>query len=433
MSDVEAVLAQIADRRPVIIDLSLDRIRAALSRLGDPQRKLPPVFHVAGTNGKGSTVAFLRAILEAAGNKVHVYTSPHLVRFNERIIVAGKEISDAALIDALQRTDAAMGDDMLTYFETTTCAAFLAFAETPADYAVIEVGLGGRLDATNVMEPPLAAIVTPVDLDHQSFLGDTLGEIAGEKAGIFRRGAPAVISQQSPEVMAVLQHHAQRAGARIHAWGEQWNAYSEHGRLIYQDDSGLCDLDLPRLIGAHQIDNAGTAVAAIRAAGLDLPDAVMSSGIANARWPARMQRLTAGPLIDIARILLGDDPEIWLDGGHNPHAGRAIAGVMADLEAGMQKPLVMISGMQANKDAAGYFAPFAGLAREVFCVAADHSGVLAPEEVAKAASAAGLKARACSSLEDAMRRACADKQNEPPRLLISGSLYLAGEVLRENS
>ncbi len=432
MSEVETVLAQIANRRPVIIDLSLDRIRAALARLGDPQKKSPPFFHVAGTNGKGSTVAFLRAILEAEGKSVHVYTSPHLVRFNERIVVAGKEIGDAALIDVLQRTDLAMGDDMLTYFETTTCAAFLAFAETPADFAVIEVGLGGRLDATNVMGTPLAAIVTPVDLDHQTFLGDTISAVAGEKAGIFRRGAPAVIAQQSPEAMAVLQRHAQKAGARIHAWGEQWNVFSEHGRLIYQDEEGLCDLDLPRLAGAHQIDNAGTAIAAIRASGLPISDAAMSNGLANAHWPARLQRLTKGPLIDITRAELRGDPEVWLDGGHNPHAGRAIARVMADMESRYAKPLVMISGMQANKDAVGYFTPFAGLAREIFCVAAAHDGVLAPEEVAAAARKSGLQAQACTSLAEAMKKACMGKQNEPPRLLISGSLYLAGDVLRYN-
>ena len=433
MSEVEATLAQIASRRPVIIDLSLDRMRAALSRLGDPQKRLPPIFHVAGTNGKGSTVAFLRAILEAAGHTVHVYTSPHLVRFNERIVVAGKEISDASLIDALTRTDKAMGDDMLTYFETTTCAAFLAFAETPADYAIIEVGLGGRLDATNVMEPPLSAIVTPVDLDHQSFLGDTLGEIAGEKAGIFRRGAPAVLSRQSADVMAALQDHAQKTRAPIYAFGEQWNVYSEHGRLIYQDDDGLCDLSLPRLPGAHQIDNAGTAIAAIRAAGINIDDAIISKGLMSAQWPARMQRLTKGPLVELAHKRLEQAPEIWLDGGHNPHAGRAIASVMADFEARSARPLVMISGMQANKDAIGYFAPFAGLARAVYCVAADHDGVMTPEEVANAASAAGLDAKPCASLNEAMGLASANKTNEPPRFLISGSLYLAGQVLRDHS
>lgn len=432
MSDVETVLAEIAKRRPIVIDLSLDRIRRALARLGDPQKTLPPFFHVAGTNGKGSTVAFLRAILEAAGHSVHVYTSPHLVRFNERIVVAGKEISDAALIAALRRVDRAMGEDMLTYFETTTVAAYLAFADTPADYAVIEVGLGGRLDATNVMETPLAAVVTPVDLDHQAFLGDTILEVAAEKAGIFRRGAPAVISRQSPDAMAALQAHARKTGARIHAFGEQWNAHSEHGRLIYQDDDGLCDLDPPRLQGAHQIDNAGTAVAAIRAAKLSLDNATMSKGLGAATWPARMQRLTRGPLVDIARAATGAEPEIWLDGGHNPHAGRAISSLMADLEARSPRPLVMISGMQANKDAAGYFAPFKGLARKVFCVAANHDGVLAPEQAAAAARAGGLDAEPCASLEEAMRKACAEMKNEPPRLLISGSLYLSGDVLAEN-
>lgn len=432
MSDVETVLAEIANRRPVVIDLSLDRIKRALTRLDEPQKKLPPFFHVAGTNGKGSTVAFLRAILEAAGHSVHVYTSPHLVRFNERIVVAGKEISDAALIDALRRVDNAMGEDMLTYFETTTVAAYLAFAGTPADFAVIEVGLGGRLDATNVMETPLAAVVTPVDLDHQAFLGNTILEVAGEKAGIFRRGAPAVISRQTPDAMAALQSHAMKTGAAIHAYGEQWNVHSEHGRLIYQDDDGLCDLDPPRLPGAHQIENAGTAVAAIRAAGLKFDDATISKGLGAATWPARMQRLTKGPLIELARSMLGQEPEIWLDGGHNPHAGRAISALMADLEARSPKPLVMISGMQANKDAAGYFAPFAGLARKVFCVAADHDGVLAPDQVAAAARAGGLDAQACASLEDAMTRACAEIKTEPPRILISGSLYLSGEVLAEN-
>lgn len=432
MSDIESVLARIANRRPVIIDLSLDRIRAALSRLGHPQRKLPPIFHVAGTNGKGSTVAFIRAILEAAGHSVHVYTSPHLVRFNERIVAAGKEIDDAVLIDALERTDAAMGDDMLTYFETTTCAALLAFSETPADYAVIEVGLGGRLDATNVFDEVAAAVVTPVDLDHQQFLGDKLAGVAAEKAGIFRRGAPAVISPQSPEAMAALQDCARKTGADIFAFGEQWNVWSEHGRLIYQDNDGLCDLDPPRLPGAHQIENAGTAVAAIRAAGLKLDDNILSKGLSAAQWRARLQRLTAGPLIEAAREAFGEDIEIWLDGGHNPHAGRAVARAMADLEARHSKPLVMISGMQANKDAIGYFAPFHGLATRVYCVAARHDGVMTPANVAKAAQSAGLDAKECSSVEEAVRRAAAESK-EPPRLLISGSLYLAGEVLRDNS
>ncbi|WDI32583.1 bifunctional folylpolyglutamate synthase/dihydrofolate synthase [Hyphococcus flavus] len=432
MSDIESVLARIANRRPVIIDLSLDRIRTALSRLGNPQRTMPPVFHVAGTNGKGSTVAFIRSILESAGNSVHVYTSPHLVRFNERIAVAGKDISNATLIDALERTDAAMGDNMLTYFETTTCAALLAFAESTADYAVIEVGLGGRLDATNVFDEIAAAVVTPVDLDHQQFLGDKLSGIAVEKAGIFKRGAPAVISPQSPEAMAALQECARNAGADTFASGEHWNVWSEHGRLIYQDETGLCDLKLPRLPGAHQIENAGAAIAAIRAAGLTFDDATISKGIELTHWPARLQRLTAGPLIDLAYEQLGESPEIWLDGGHNPHAGRAVARAMADMEARHSKPLVMVSGMQANKDAAGYFAPFNGIARKAYCVAADHEGVMRASEVRNAATNAGLNAESFDSIETAFTKACAES-NEPPRFLISGSLYLAGEILHDNS
>lgn len=434
MADVEAVLAKVASRRPRLIDLSLDRVFAALDRLGNPQHRLPPVFHVAGTNGKGSTVAYLKSVLEAAGKSVHVYTSPHLVRFNERVILAGKEISDAALVDALERCDAAVGEQKLTYFETTTCAALIACAETPADFMIMEVGLGGRLDATNVLEKPLAALVTPVDLDHQQFLGTSISSVAAEKAGVFRRGAPAVIGAQTPDAMAVLQAQAREIGADIFAHGEQWNVYSEHGRVIYQDDDGLCDIDPPRLAGAHQIENAGLAIAAIRAAGLSVENAQISQGVSTAFSPARMQRLTKGPLVELARSLLGAEPEIWLDGGHNPHAGRAVARLMADLEERSPKPLVMISGMQANKDAVGYFAPFAGLASRVCAVAADYDGVLTPDEVARAVRQAGLQVQSCSSLETAMRIACAQqKSNEPPRLLISGSLYLAGEVLKENA
>ncbi len=432
MSAVEAVLDRVAQRRPRVIELSLDRVHAALRRLGDPHKALPPVFHVAGTNGKGSTVAYIKAILEAAGEKVHAYTSPHLVCFNERIVLAGAEISDKTLIDAIERCDRAIGEDKLTYFETTTCAAFLAFAETQADYLVLEVGLGGRLDATNVIDKPLAAIVSPVALDHQQFLGDRLALVAAEKAGIFRKDAPAVIGPQDPEAMGVIEAHAQAAAARTFTYGQQWHCYAEHGRLIYQDDDGLSDLDPPGLVGAHQIDNAGLAVAAVKAAGLGLPDAVISKGLARASWPARMQRLTHGPLIDIARKLLGEAPEIWLDGGHNPHAGRAIARVMADMEERTSKPLVMIAGMQANKDAVGYFTPFAGLVSEFFAVAANHSGVAPAQEVEAKAREAGLNARVCKSVEEAMRRAVREKEANPPRILIGGSLYLAGEILKEN-
>ncbi len=432
MSDVEAVLARLADRRPRIIDLSLDRMATALARLGDPQKQMPPVFHVAGTNGKGSTIAFLRAMLEAAGRSVHVYTSPHLVRFNERIVVAGAEISDTALIDLLKHCENLIGDTQLTYFEATTCAALLAFAETPADYAIIEVGLGGRLDATNVFDRPLATIATAVDLDHQEFLGKTLSAVAAEKAGIFRKGVPAVIAPQSPDAMAVLETRACEAGALVYAFGMQWNAYTEHGRMIYQDDNGLSDLDLPRLAGAHQIENAGTAIAAIKAAGLVLDDAVLSEGLTSARWPARLQRLTHGALIELAHSLLGEAPEIWLDGGHNPHASRAVARAMSDMEERNPRPLIMIAGMQANKDAVGFFAPLVGIVSKVFTVAAKQGSVASPQAVEEAARSAGQDAQACVSLEQAMRLACTHNKNEPPRILIGGSLYLAGEILASN-
>ncbi len=433
MSDIQAALDRIAARRPRIIDLSLDRVFRALDALGAPHSATPPVFHVAGTNGKGSTVAFLRAILEAAGKSVHVYTSPHLVRFNERILLAGEEIGDAALITALERVDEVVGDDKLTYFETITCAAFVAFAETPADFLLLEVGLGGRLDATNVLKRPLVTVAAPVDFDHQKFLGDTLALIAAEKAGVFRAGVPAVIGRQDPEALQVLIAHAEEIGAVAYAMGRDWDVYAERGRLIFQDEDGLLDLDPPRMAGAHQMENAGLAVAALRAAGLTIDSDNLSAGIAAARWPGRLQRLTRGPLVDSAALLMGEAPEIWLDGGHNPHAARALARAMADMEARRPRPLVLIAGMQANKDAAGFFDAFNGLARCVLTVAASDTAAASAADTAAAAEAAGLRARPCESIDKAVRAACADMEGEPPRLLICGSLYLAGEVLKENA
>ncbi|MEO1252307.1 MAG: folylpolyglutamate synthase/dihydrofolate synthase family protein [Pseudomonadota bacterium] len=432
MTSIEAALDRIAARRPRVIDLSLDRVHAALERLGDPHRKLPPVFHVAGTNGKGSTVAFLRACLEAAGHRVHVYTSPHLVRYNERVVLAGEEISDAAFIDALRAVEDAVGDEKLTFFETLTCAAYLAFAETPADFAVIEVGLGGRLDATNVLDRPLAAVVSPVDFDHQKFLGDTLREIASEKAGVFRAGAPAVIGRQDPEAMATLMDRAGNVGAEIYAMGRDWDAYPERGRLTFQDQAGLMDLDAPKLPGRHQIDNAALGVAAIRAAGLPLTAEELSAGLVRANWPARLQRLSHGPLIDRALALSGGEVEMWLDGGHNPHAARAVAQVMADLEARHPRPLALIAGLQANKDMKGYFTPFAGLARGCYAVAAHQDGAAPASDVAEAAAAAGISAKPFETIDAALEAALSEKKNEPPRVLIGGSLYLAGEILKEN-
>jgi dihydrofolate synthase/folylpolyglutamate synthase len=432
VADPGAVLKNLAERRPALIDLGLDRMRAALMRLGDPQLRMPPVFHVAGTNGKGSTVAYLRSILEAQGKTVHIYTSPHLVRFNERIVVAGEEIGDERLIEVLSRCDNEVGSKALTFFEATTCAAFLAFAETPADYLVLEVGLGGRLDATNVLVNPLAAIVAPVALDHQHFLGGDLASIANEKAGIFRQNTPAVIGVQPPEAMQALESRAKEAGARLFAYGSFWNAYSEHGRLIYQDENGLCDLDPPRLTGAHQIMNAGLAVAALRAAGLKVPDNIISKGLVGAKWPARLQLLRRGPIMDLARARYGAGAEVWLDGGHNPHAARAVAAAIADIEERSPKSLALIVGMQDNKDWAGFLAAFSSLASAAFTVQARHEGAASAEEIAEAAERAGIPARPCASVLEAVRYAT-DGQREPVRILICGSLYLAGEILRDNS
>lgn len=425
MDPVAAALEKVAVRRPALIDLGLARVHRTLGRLDDPHRRLPPVFHVAGTNGKGSTCAYLRAVLEASGASVHVFTSPHLVNYRERVVLAGNEIGDHAFIDAIDRVDAAAGADDLTLFETITCAAFLAFAETPADYLVLEVGLGGRLDATNVIENPLAAVVTPIALDHQNFLGDTLAEIAAEKAGIFRRGAPAIVGTQTPEAMAVFERLAEGTGAPLFAFGSAWNAWVENGRLIYQDDEGLSDLAAPRLAGAHQFMNAALAVAAIRAGGLQLADETISAGLQSARWPARMQRLKSGPLVDA----LGLRSELWLDGGHNPHAARALANAFADFEERSSRPLILIAGMQENKDADGFFAAFSGLASTVFAVQADHTGARSPDAVAAAAERAGIPAYSCGSLYEAATLASG---GGPARVLICGSLYLAGEVLRDN-
>ncbi|MEM8772053.1 MAG: folylpolyglutamate synthase/dihydrofolate synthase family protein [Pseudomonadota bacterium] len=433
MGDIESALDQIAARRPRIIDLSLDRVFAALDRLANPHKRLPPVFHVAGTNGKGSTIAFMRAMLEAAGKSVHVYTSPHLVRFNERIVLAGKEASDAAIMDVFARVDAAVGDEKLTYFETITCAAFLLFAETPADYLLLEVGLGGRLDATNVLDKPLAAVITPVDLDHQQFLGETIAEIAAEKAGIFRGCAPAVIGRQHADAMSVLLSHAGAVGAKAYAMGINWDAYPEQGRLTFQDEDGLLDLDGPRLQGVHQFDNAALAAAALRASGIELAHTALSEGIRNAFWPGRLQRLTKGPLLELAAEASSAPTEIWIDGGHNPHAGRAVSEAMAELEARSPRPLVLIAGMQASKDAQGFFENFVGLAKMVYTVAADQRGVMTAQEVCKTVSSAGLPSSPFTSVKAALAAALDKAGSEPLRILICGSLYLVGEILAENA
>src|SRR6056297_3900106 len=346
----DVILDRMMALHPKIIDLTLDRVWRLLDALGNPQDDLPPVIHIAGTNGKGSTLAMIRAGLEAAGKTCHAYTSPHLARFHERIRLAGELISEDHLTAILDECYAANGDEAITYFEITTCAALLAMARTPADYTLLEVGLGGRLDATNVVDRPALTVITPVSIDHEQYLGNTLAKIAGEKAGILKRRVPCVVGPQRDDALAVIEARATALGAPLLAHGQHWHAFEERGRLVYQDEHGLCDLPLPNLPGAHQIENAGVALAALRAQGFG--DVACEGAVTRAEWPARMQRLRTGPLVAAA-----GGAELWLDGGHNPAAGQALA---RHLAAGAPRPTHLVCGMLNTKDVAGYLAPLAG-------------------------------------------------------------------------
>jgi dihydrofolate synthase/folylpolyglutamate synthase len=406
---------------PKLIDLTLDRMWRVLAALGHPEQSLPPVIHIAGTNGKGSTLAMIRAGLEGGGAVCHAYTSPHLVRFHERIRLAGALIDEAVLADILDRCLGANGPEPITYFEITTAAALVAFAEVPADWTLLEVGLGGRLDATNVVEAPRLTVITPVDMDHQAFLGDDIATIAGEKAGIIKRGVPVVVGRQDDAALEVIEERAARLGAPVLAWGQHWHVQEERGRLVFQDETGLLDLPLPALPGAHQIENAGIALAALRALGQD--EAACEAAMRDVTWPARMQRLREGSLAEIA-----PRAELWLDGGHNPHAARAIAGHLAGLPG---RPTHLICGMLNTKDVAGYMRPFTDIARRLHAVTIPGvAATLSAAETAAAARAAGLDAVESDSVTEALADVTA--LDPDARVLICGSLYLAGEVLREN-
>jgi dihydrofolate synthase / folylpolyglutamate synthase len=429
---LDAILARLLALHPRRIDLSLDRMWHVLDRLGHPEKKLPPIIHVAGTNGKGSTIAFMRAMLEAAGARVHVYTSPNLVRMNERFRLGraggGVLVSDAELISALTTCERANGNAPITVFEIETAAAFLLFAEHPADALLLEVGLGGRLDATNVVPSPLASVITPISMDHLDFLGDTLEKIAGEKAAILRPGTPAVIGRQTEGPLSVIIERATETGAPLHVAGQDWIASEERGRLVYQDQHGLLDLPGPRLFGRHQIDNAGTAIAALRAGGFLLPASAYEQGLVKAEWPARMQRLASGGLVAQAP----DGSEVWLDGAHNPDGGRIVAAALADLDERVSRPVVLIVGMLANKDCEGFLRNFPGLARRLIAVPIRADNSLPAEAIAATARAIGIPADASASLEAALADIAALELDPPPRILITGSLYLAGEVLAAN-
>lgn len=417
----DIILERMMALHPKVIDLTLDRVWRLLAAVGNPQDRLPPVIHIAGTNGKGSTQAMIRAGLEAEGTAVHAYTSPHLARFHERIRLRGDLITETALTTVLDRCYGANGAAPITYFEITTVAALLAFAETPADFTLLEVGLGGRLDATNVIARPALCIITPVDLDHQQFLGETLAEIAAEKAGILKRGVPCVVGPQHPEAMAVIEAQASRVGVPLLAHGQHWHVTEEHGRLVFEDETGLCDLPLPHLPGPHQVMNAGAALAALRALGRG--EAACEAAMRNPIWPARMQRLTEGALADLAR-----PATLWLDGGHNPAAGRAIA---ATLRQEPKQPTHLICGMLRTKDIAGYLTPLAAVAESLTAVSIPgEAATLSADETKAEAEAAGLPATTAASVSAAITRIT--QETPQARILICGSLYLAGHVLREN-
>jgi dihydrofolate synthase/folylpolyglutamate synthase len=406
---------------PKVIDLTLGRVERLLAALGNPERAIPPVVHVAGTNGKGSTQAMIRAGLEAGGERVHAYTSPHLARFHERIRLAGELISEDLLTRLLDECVTANGGEEITFFEITTCAAFLAFARVPADWTLLEVGLGGRLDATNVVDYPRLTIITPVSLDHQAFLGDTVGAIAGEKAGIIKRGVPVIVGPQTDEGLAVIEAKAARMGAPVLAFGQHWHVGEDRGRLVYQDERGLLDLPLPNLPGPHQIQNAGAAIAALRQLGRD--EAACEAAVTRAEWPARMQRLRRGPLVEMAPKV-----ELWLDGGHNPAGGEAVAATLARMP---ERETHLICGMLNTKDVRGYMAPLAPHVRRLHAVSIPgEKNTLPAEETQEAARSAGMDAVTAGSVAEALAGIAATAPEA--RVLICGSLYLAGSILREN-
>jgi dihydrofolate synthase/folylpolyglutamate synthase len=419
----DRVLQRLMALHPKKIDLSLGRMERLLSLLGHPERKLPPVFHIAGTNGKGSTAAYLRAILEASGRRVHVYTSPHLVRFAERIRLAGNIIDEDALIAVLGTCERLNGPEPITFFEVTTAAAFLAFSRAPADALILEVGLGGRLDATNVIDRPLVTAITPVSMDHEQFLGNSLALIAAEKAGIAKKGCALVLGPQPEAALAVIRDVAAKAGARLFPHGNGWRVEEDGDYFIYADDKGRLCLPKPSLNGPHQIYNAGLAVACLRAQNHFAIETIhIKQGLQGAIWPARLQEITgAGGL--------GGFPagvKIWLDGGHNPAAGK----ILSNTFGRDHHPLYLITGMLANKDAAGFFEPFSGRAAKVFTTAIDGEDCYTADDLARLAQSSGLKAETTPGFEaalDTLKKHL--PPNEPGHILICGSLYLAGQVL----
>ncbi|KRQ07321.1 bifunctional folylpolyglutamate synthase/dihydrofolate synthase [Bradyrhizobium manausense] len=433
-ASLDALIGRLSALHQKRIDLGLERMHRLLERLDHPERKLPPVIHVAGTNGKGSTVAYLRATLEAASLRVHAYTSPYLVRINECFrlgrLGGGVLVTDDELLAALEQVERVNAGEPATVFELKTAAAFLLFAQNPADAVLLEVGLGGRLDSTNVVDTPAACVITPVSMDHMDFLGSTLASIAAEKAAIIKRGVPVVCAEQTGEAMAVIEAQARQMRAPLFAANESWHVNVEHGRLVYSDERGLMDLAAPRLFGRHQFDNAGLAIATLRAIStFKVNQAAFEAGIVAAEWPARMQRLTSGELLALGP----QGGEIWLDGGHNADGGRVAAAALGDLEERVSRPLVVIAGMMANKDAKAFLANFAGLTRHIIAVPIpDTEHAMPVDHLADAVRSLGMRVETAPGVEAALRSLTKLAYEVPPRILITGSLYLAGHVLGLN-
>ncbi|TNH38389.1 bifunctional folylpolyglutamate synthase/dihydrofolate synthase [Paracoccus haeundaensis] len=421
MTTSDAILSRLMALHPKVIDLSLDRMHRLLAALGNPERVIPPVIHIAGTNGKGSTHAMIRAGLEAGGARVHAYTSPHLAQFRERIRLAGTLIEDDALADLLAQVEAANDGQPITFFEITTAAAFLAFARTPADFTLLEVGLGGRLDATNVIDAPRLTVITPVSIDHTQYLGETLPLIAAEKAGIIKPRVPVIVGPQDDDALRVIEARAMGLSAPIVAHGQHWMIQPERDGMVFQDDHGLWDLPRPNLIGPHQVQNAGTALAALRALGAT--DAQARAAVTQAEWPARMQRLRHGPLVDLAQ-----GAELWLDGGHNPAGGQALAATLAAMPA---RPTHLICGMLNTKDVAGYLRPLADHAASLTAIdIPGEPNTLPATQTADAARQVGMTTHVAQDATQAVEQLVT--RHPGARILICGSLYLAGRILRDN-
>ncbi|MEM9276949.1 MAG: folylpolyglutamate synthase/dihydrofolate synthase family protein [Pseudomonadota bacterium] len=429
-SRVDELIDKLSEIHPKGFDLSLGRITALLDKLGNPHLRIPPVFHVAGTNGKGSTLAFIRSILEAAGYKVHVHTSPHLVNWNERYRLAGKLVDDDTLADAIERVTEANSGKPITIFEIMSAVMFLLFSEHDADFSLVEVGLGGRFDATNVIPKPLVSAIAPVSLDHQAYLGDTIAKIAFEKAGIIKEQTPVVVGLQEDEARDVIEEVANTRSSSVQVAGQDFDFYRDATGFVFQDGDGLLDLPMPNLAGEHQLVNAALAISAVRAADIKVPEKAFSEGMQNVVWPGRLEKLPSGKITE----KLNGHRDVWIDGGHNPDAGKAIATELLRQNKGADRKTVLICGMINTKEPLGYFQPFTELSAEVITVpvAMSEAGI-SPEELAKIAREAGLTAETADTLEQGIVRAATIvEENEEIRILFCGSVYMVGEVLNLN-